>query len=388
MSVRKLTASVLTTLAMLGSIAGVNAQERFNNLPPADPFAFDPDFRWFEPVSSMDLADLKAKHRAPTGWFGTYDRLTMYASRPETDNQQASETLLDNGWGHRYEVGFMTPERSGWAFTWTEMSVAEGDFIRHEAANRVNNDAVVANLGFDSFPFETNVPGTNYRFFDVGNSENIFRYDSYELNRTWRLEPYHYGGILEPLIGIRWMRVDDTNRVTRLNTDGDIAGGGDFVPADFAGDQFTTEQSFTENEMFGGQIGFRYLKYRDRFTYSADFRVFSGGSWQNSITSLETLRVLYGVPPIGEGDSTTDIQLDKTANVHDRNDEIFVGFDIRGELGYQLTKMVSLRAGFQVIDIGTGLWRGGSSNAGNLSAGDRDQDLFMVGGTFGISLNH
>jgi hypothetical protein len=388
MSVRKLTAGVLTILAMLSSIAGATAQEHFNNLPPADPFAFDPDFRWFEPVYNMDLADMKAKHRAPTGWFATYDRLNLYASRPELEGNPNGETKLDDGWGNRYELGYMSPKKTGWTFTTTSLGVTAGDLVRHEAANRFDDNDLLANVRLDILPFEGNFPGTNFRFFDVGNTLNNLEYDSYELNKTWRMEPYHYGGILEPLIGVRWMRVDDTNRATRLNTDGDILGRGAFVGPFAGGDQLLTDQSITENEMFGGQIGFRYFKYRDRFTYSTDFRVFMGGNWACSKTSQEELLVLYGATPVGEADEITDVQIDRSATVFERNEEFFVGFDIRGELGYQLTKMVSIRGGFQIIDIGTGLWRGGSAITGNLTGGDRDQDLFLVGGTFGISVNH
>ena len=388
MSVRKLTAGVLAILAMLGSITGANAQDHSKNLPPADPFAFDPDFRWFEPVYDMDLADMKSKHRAPTGYFGTYDRLNLYASRPETNDNQGAENKLDDGWGHRYEVGFMTPKKSGWTFTYTELGVAEGNFVREEAANRVNTVAEVTNVGLDSFPFELNVPGTNYRFFDVGDSTNIFNFESYELNKTWRMEPYHYGGILEPFIGVRWMRLDDINQSTRLFTDGDITGIGGFIGSTLiGGDQLLTDQSFVENEMFGGQVGFRYFKYRDRFTYSADFRVFSGGNWACSTSNQEELLILYGGTPVGEGDDVTDVQQDQTVTTYERHEDIFVGFDVRGELGYQLTKMISVRAGFQVIDIGTGVWRGGSA-IGRVDGGDMDQDLFMVGGTFGLTLNH
>ena len=90
---------------------------------------------------------------------------------------------------------------------------------------------------------------------------------------------------------------------------------------------------------------------------------------------------------MGAGDAVSDIQRDATIPQFERNEEAFVGFDIRGELGYQLTKMLSIRTGFQVIDIGTGVWRGGNS-VGNVSGGDRDQDLVMFGATFGLTLNH
>ena len=272
MSVRKLTASVLTILALLGGVTKANAQKHFNDLPPVDPFAFDPDFRWFEPVYNMDLADMKSKHRAPTGWFATYDRLNLYGSRPETDDQQASETKLDSGWGHRYEVGYMTPEDTGWTFTWTENAVLKGFYVRHEAANRFNDgqsDALGTDgtalidpfFGFGTPPGEINNLGSDYRFYDVGNTQNEFKFDSYELNKTWRMEPYHYGGILEPLIGIRYMNINDNNRATRLRTDGDVTGVNGVIPGDFEGaDQLLTDRSYTENDMLGGQIGFRLLQ--------------------------------------------------------------------------------------------------------------------------------
>jgi len=91
MSVRKLTASLLTALVLLGGVASVGAQEY---APVADPFAFDPDFQWFEPVYDMDLADMKPNKRAHNGWFGTYDRMNMYFSRPETDEPDIAEVAL------------------------------------------------------------------------------------------------------------------------------------------------------------------------------------------------------------------------------------------------------------------------------------------------------
>ncbi|TWT50316.1 hypothetical protein Pla22_30580 [Rubripirellula amarantea] len=401
MSVRKLTASLLTALAMLGGIAGANAQEHFNNLPPADPFAFDPDFRWFEPVYDMDLMDMKPKHRAATGWFATYDRLNLYGSNPETNDPNGPETKLDSGWGHRYEVGYMTPEDNGWYFNWTENSVAEAFYVRHEAANRYNGDQVVGgsggggaatdpNFGRITPPGEENNFGSDYRFFDVGDDTNVFSYNSFELNKTWRMEPYHYGGILEPLVGLRWMKLDDTAKSTRLSTFPDITAIPGFISSSpFPADQLLTDQSITENDLLGGQFGFRYFKFRDRFQYSADFKVFFGQNFQCARTNNEELWVLYGDPTdttITVGDQILDIQRDATSPTRTRNEEFFVGFDLRGEIGYQLTKMITVRTGFQIIDIGTGVWRGGEA-IGNVPGGDRDQDLVMVGGTFGLTLN-
>ena len=136
MSVRKLTASLVAILFILGGINSAKAQKRFDNLPPADPFEFDPDFKWFEPVYNLDLEDMKSKHRAPRGWFGTYDRLNLHGSRPENDDPQDAETKLDGGWGHRYEIGYMNEKDHGYAFTWTSSNVAQSFVIRQEAANR------------------------------------------------------------------------------------------------------------------------------------------------------------------------------------------------------------------------------------------------------------
>ena len=137
MSVRKLTASLLIVLAMLG---GVASGQVLHNSPPADPFAFDPDFRWFEPVYDADLADLTPKQRAPKGWFSTYDRLMLYASRPELSAAAGNRSLdaaADSGYGHRYEIGYMQPgEDTGWLFNWTEFGVGAFDTIRVERLNR------------------------------------------------------------------------------------------------------------------------------------------------------------------------------------------------------------------------------------------------------------
>src|SRR5690606_8581177 len=73
------------------------------HLPFRDPFAFDPDFRWFEPVYDADLMDMKPKKRANTGCYGSYDRMELWLSRPEGEG---SEWLLDNGSGNRYDLGY------------------------------------------------------------------------------------------------------------------------------------------------------------------------------------------------------------------------------------------------------------------------------------------
>ncbi|MEM1069747.1 MAG: BBP7 family outer membrane beta-barrel protein [Planctomycetota bacterium] len=385
MSVRKLTASLLTALAMLSGAAMASAQQY---APFADPFAFDPDFRWFEPVYDMDLAEMKAKKRAPTGWFATYDRLSLNGSRPEVDEPGSSEYLLDNGWGHRYEIGFMLPgEDNGWMFNWTTNDVGRSFTVRQERLNRFIDpddgfDPVAPPFGVAVRQEEDNNVGYNFRFYDVSDSENIVDYDSYELNKVWRLEPYHYGGILEPMIGFRWMRVVDDNLFdTYTNTlDNPPLAGPNFTDAE----QYTRALARTRNEMFGGQLGARYTKYQNRFIFSGNLRCFFGGSWQNSEASVFNELTIYDGN--GQGSNVTSIFTDRTEPINTRNEEFFYGFDVRGEVGYQLTKMVSVRGGFQLINIARGVWRGGDGTV--VEAGDNDQDYLMVGATFGLNLNH
>ncbi|MEM9585835.1 MAG: hypothetical protein AAGA03_01025 [Planctomycetota bacterium] len=392
MSVRKLTASVLAALAMLTGAASVQAQEHF---PAADPFEFDPDFNWFEPVYEMDLLDVKPKKRANYGWFATYDRLNLYGSRPElNDPNTAPEARIDSGWGHRYEVGYMLPDKdTGWLFNWTDASVGEYDTLERERANRFVEipDADLSPFfpGLAVPPRDGNNIGFPFRFASVEDSLNVFSFDSYELNKTWRLEPYHYGGILEPMIGARWIRIRDINQNMAYRVTGDPIS--PLTITGFLGyaEQLQTAQQITENEIMTGQIGFRYFKHRGKFIFSTGLKVFAGGSWQASDSQIRDEYQIYSLTAAtapAQGDLPVLIIDDKTDIVTTRNEELVVGFDVQAEIGYQLTKMITIRGGFQLIDVASGVWRGGDA-AGAVGGGDLDQDLVMLGGTFGITLN-
>ena len=91
---------------------------------------------------------MKAKKRANTGWFATYDRIHLYGSRPETSRlvpggitEFGAEAKLDSGWGHRYEFGYMLPdEDTGWLFNWTTLYVGQSSVIPVERINRIDLD--------------------------------------------------------------------------------------------------------------------------------------------------------------------------------------------------------------------------------------------------------
>lgn len=395
MSVRKLAAGILTTLLTLGTVSAASGQ---GNAPPVDPFAFDPQFRWFEPVYDIDLEELKPEKRAATGWFATYDRLNLYGSRPENASANLSEgdTQLDAGWGHRYEVGYLQPQKdTGWTFTSTENNVSELFTVRSERGNRfvtAGNGSTATNSRGQIVPaFAGNNLNFANRFVDVNQTINQLDYESYEFNKTWRLTPFHNGGILEPMVGFRYADLHDTNLSDSFSGIFDLTTPGGALGILGPQESFNRLEADTVNQVYAGQAGFRYFKHKGRFNYVADFRGFLGGARQFSTFQSTTVTESFGDDgmdtTVDIGDPGTRIDIDQTAPLIRRDDSFVAGFDLRGTVGYQLTRMIQLRTGFQLVNYGTGIWRGGAGDGPGL-IGDRNQDFVLFGGTFGISLNH
>lgn len=360
--------------------------------PFQDPFAFDPDFNWFEPIYQADFDDMKPKKRANRGWFATYDRMNLYTSRPE---QEAGNTRLDSGWGNRYDLGFMLDEDSGWLASFTDLNGPnQFDGFDRERLNRLNEEQQVVILstggedgepGFTIFPrSDRNNPGFNSRFVPIRNSENVVNFNSFELNKTWRLEPYHYGGQLEPLVGFRYMKFADLYQ--RMEYRAFLREDPPLNPTPLpegATEEVLTTRSHADNDMFGGQIGFRYFKYQDRFRYSAELRVFTLANFQSNKFEQISEQTIYGGTTVGLGDESEAYIIDKTRPLYGRNEEFAFGFDIRTEVSYQLTRMFEIRGGMQIIDVAQGLWRGSLLDP----LARTDQQALMIGGTFGIALN-
>ena len=394
MSVRKLAAAALTTFATLAATGGAVAQDGarplMNGLPPVDPFEFKPQFRWFEPVYDVDLEELKPEKRAPNGWFATYDRLNLYGSRPETNFSlfDGGEGKLDSGYGDRYEVGYMLPhEDTGWTFTYTDNEVSEAFLTDVNTSNIFVDDGNVLLVGdFGQVLPRELANNTNFeeKFFREGRSVNVMELRQFELNKTWRLTPYHYGGILEPMVGFRYAKLDDYNFINDVDLSVPLVTIPQF--GDGAGDRFTEVLARTDNEMLLAQFGARYFKQRGRFTYVTDWRAFLGENLQCTKTTTDVLEIAYATTPPAPGDSGVFFRRTRTDPVIEDNQEFVIGTDIRATLGYQLTRFLQLRAGGQMIYFGRGVWRGGGATT-ELS-GPSDQSVVMFGGTFGLSLNH
>ena len=401
MSVRTLTAKLIGSLVILCGITSVQAQES----PFADPLDFDPDFRWFEPIYDIDIAETHPRRRPNNGWFASYDRTYMYGSRPELEVPQSdNEFIFDDGWGHRWEMGFMLPEEhTGWLFSYVQQKIAGANVTRHTRGNVFNEDELGGEatnpappFGWEAVPGISNNIGYSYRFFDETDMLNNIQLDSYELMKTWRMAPLRKGGIIEPWLGFRWMRVRDINSdqdwdSSNLASDWTGVGVGDgdsFIETQYGsgGEIVTTRQAITNNEGLLAQFGGRYYTYRNRFKFSSDLRCFCGLNLQDSISQTTQAITLYGAAPIAEGDEVSGLLSTTTTPISVRNDEFMFGYDVRGEVGYQLTKAIFVRGGVQVIDM-WGVWRGGDTANAPVNGGYTNQDLFLFGGTFGLELN-
>lgn len=267
MSVRKLTFGLLAAAALLAGQRGAEAQEQ---LPVADPFHFDPDFRWFEPVYEADLLDMKASKRASTGWFGSVDRMHLYFSRPEVDILREGvtsdfEQSLDSGYGNRADVGYMLEDGHGWTATFMKISGPnEYESIFQERINRLNTADLNGpgdgdgdtDGNFDRFgqvlpSGDRNLNQFNERAYLLQDSINVLNATSFEINKTWRMEPYHYGGTFEPMVGLRFFNVKDYWQRQRYNRIDPLTGVIQTDINDNPFEVFGQDTASTDNKMFG-----------------------------------------------------------------------------------------------------------------------------------------
>ncbi len=386
MSVLKLTIGCLAVLAITSGIRNASAHDG-EHMPFADPFAFEPDFRWFEPVTSMDLADMRPSKRASIGWYGGADLMQLWVNRPQSSTTYYN---LDSTWGSRLDFGFMNEERHGWQATYSQFgSPGASRVVALERLNRLNPEDLAGQADDDDgfidprgqlLPeADRNTPGFSERLYFPGESQNQISMRSFELNKAFRMEPYHYGGMLEPLIGVRYMRVRDHYfRSTYRSTDS-ISYPLIVTPEDDEViEQFTTEFSTANNYMVGGQLGFRYFKFYDRFMLSTDFRAFSMHNFQSNFDSTVVETTVYD--DLGLESEVEQFERARLGTIDRRGDRFVYGFDTRVELAYTVTRNFNIRGGVQHFTLARGLWRGRLSDS-------NDQALHAIGYTFGITIN-
>ncbi len=351
--------------------------------PFAEPLEFNPDWQFFAPVDVDALMELPNRKRANTGWFGTYDRTYMWLSRP---NVAQSEANGDFGWGNRYDLGFMTEDRSGWLVSLRSFGANAFDRVYQERVNRVNT----ADTGAQPNPLQPfidqNDPQYRTRVYILADSLNVASMSSVEINKTWRREPYRYGGIIEPLVGVRYTSFEDHAQNQSYFRSGNLISAPGTIAATNLVETLISNETTISNRMVGGQLGFRYFNYYKRWTLSSELRAFCMQNFQNRTYQQRTEITEYAGVAINSAVVATAYSNGNGAgSERTSNSESVVGFEARAEAAYQVTKYFSIRGGIDVIDFANGIWRGSNPGFGKID--NHNQDVQLAGFTFGLTLN-
>lgn len=369
---------VLAAATISGSWASAQQYHPF-----AEPLGFDPDWQWFAPVQLQDFQEMTSRQRARTGWYFTYDRMYQGVTRSDTEPQSGK---VDFTWGNRFDFGLMGDKETGWNFNYTYMNGPnELDTIFQNRLNVVNANDTGDYLD-PLFPRDwRNDPQFRERVYVLADSLNVATMKNFEANKTWRMEPYRYGGILEPLIGLRYNNFTDV-AVNDLYSTGDVDLDADGTN-DVTRETLISNEARTENQMLLGQIGFRYMKYSNRWTLSTDFKAFAGPNFQTQHLSLKQELTDYAVGPASGDDPLRGTDRFLTTFGGRKNNETVVGMDVRAEAAYTLTKYLDVRGGFNLIYFGRGVWRGVAPALNNGNEFSQNQSVVMPGFTFGFNLN-
>ena len=391
MSRTTIKASLVAMLLAAAMTATAGAQQ-FQ--PFIDPDYFHPDFQFFAPA---ELNEYGGESIGRTGWFATYDRLYIYVSRPQGE---ASYTDGDFTWGNRFDVGYMTEENHGWAASILHIDGPNAnDILVTERIDRYlapttqggggggggNN----ANNG-PTFPaVDRNDPFTGERTYNVTQSLNVATLSNFELNKTFRLDPLHRGSILEPFLGVRYNKFVDHTRRDQYERFDDT---GNLVPTlpnanqaldDATIERFTSNNWTIINNMVGGQLGVRWYGQHSRWQLDSDFRAFAMQNFQSMNYMRSTETTLFGGGGGGGGNaggSSVTMVLNDRTREYDHGSEFVFGFEARASAAYQVTRDFSLRFGLDVLDYAAGVGRGNNFSKQN-------EDVLMVGATFGFTLN-
>lgn len=380
MSVLKLFKRLVAVVALVAFSPSVYGQVYH---PFAEPLEFNPDWQFFAPVDVDSLMELPNRKRANTGWFGTYDRTYLWMSRP---NVSQSEANGDFGWGNRYDLGFMTDDRSGWLFSLRHLGVNSYETQYQERINRVNT----TDTGGEPNPvtpfIDQNDPQYRTRAYIVANSLNAASISNFEINKTFRREPYRYGGIIEPMAGFRYTTFEDYAQNQNYFRSPNLISVPGTVGAANVVETLVSNETTIMNRMVGGQLGFRYFNYYKRWTLSSEFRGFGLQNFQNRTYQLKSETTEYSGVALNSTVVATDYLLGGNINsVRTSNNEFVVGFEARAEAAYQVTKYLCVRGGIDVIDFANGIWRGANPGFGRID--NHNQDVQLAGFTFGLTLN-
>jgi len=193
---------------------------------------------------------------------------------------------------------------------------------------------------------------------------------------------------------------ESTTRSTNSSTHSGIPIGPNTILAD------SVWWAYAENHIIGPQLGLRWFRQNERWTWESEARFFAGFNIQNlkqgaTLGSELAKQNIGGAPEDEEDDPQPGVLLFQPADMtpmtcnHSRTQyEWSPGVELRLGLKYQLTRAAALRVGWN------GLWLDGIARAPDLidytlsatsimglDMADNRQGVFMHGITFGIDIN-
>lgn len=344
-------------LAALATAIGLTAPGSAQTYQPfIDPNYFGlPDLQFFAPAEVGDYSGLEPPN---TGFYFDFDRLYLYANRPDGEASLFSDNIGDFAWGNRYEMGYMTDEKQGWQVLIWNLNGPNENLVNAELQQFQTVDVPTASTQLDNY------------FYGLS-SLNTMELTSVELNKIWRRKEFHEGSVLELLLGFRQMTLIDYYRR-------DILGE---LPGPIAATSFVTydsELAEFNNFMYGGQLGGRWFQQRGHWLLSFETRFFALAN--NQSLKNEQVNKILDFDPV---DATlidvigTDVNRSRT---YSHANQFVWGGEFRLEAAYELTRDISLRVGSQFTDLGRGIGRGNLLRM-------NDQDVQLAGVTFGLTVN-
>lgn len=392
--------------------AAVGAQHELRHGPPRisavgtepdriQPFVdwatFESDAQFFAPVELGDISDVQ---KPKTGWFGQYDRVYIWVTRPEANftgtnfpgpgfTGELASTEGDFTWGHRLDLGYMTEDNHGWlfggwhidgpnedrGFVWTrDIATNQWNWLRAERIDRLNDDTG------EILPIQDrNNFLTGARDYILHESLNVADLSGFEVNKLFRLAPLHYNSVIEPFFGFRYAKFIDIFRRMRYER---FDENGIPVPPlpppgttleDPIFEELSQDFSSFTNHMIGGQLGVRWFKTKGHWNLSSQFRMFAAQNFQ--AYNFQRDSIITQV----DGDDIIAERNERFNNDAHRSEFVLMG-EVRAEAAYYVTRDVALQMGVEVMHFGMGIGRGINPN-------QNTEDLTLVGATFGFTFN-
>ena len=387
-------------------------------IEPFHPVGFEPRFDWFAPAETSSYG---RGQKANIGYFASYERLYWSLSAPETalvgsdatiigysvDPAFPDGTQVDNrflgatgAWGNRWEVGYIDTDDYGWLVSVLD-HVSQGQYRIVESPTSYfgdparilnayqSNGGALLTVPPGGVPVATVDPSYGFGEYRM---KNILQLNGVELSRFYRARRLHSGAYFELIYGVRWLQINDTFWV---QGDGNGSSANSYTGND--GNGYTVSRNLVDgsqwslralNNLVGPQVGVRFFRKRERWVTSVAARFLAAANFQNL-----HLKANFGTNL--NANLAVTSALTRFRGLGLENHLYTTTFapvgEIRVNVGYNVTRAVTIQAGY------TGLVVGDISRASNSINYDspnlvgirlNDNQLFFANGiNFGVTIN-